>query len=58
MKKILSIICIVLLGSYVNANDEEIVESSISNVTVFSQGAQIYRKSSWETPQNWNWGRK
>lgn len=47
MKKILSIICIVLLGSYANANDEEIVESNISNVTVFSQGAQIYRKSSY-----------
>lgn len=47
MKKIFSLLCIVLFTLNANANDEKIVKSTISKVTVYSQGAQIYRKSSY-----------
>lgn len=47
MKKIFSLICIALFTLNANANDEKIVKSTISKVTVYSQGAQIYRKSSY-----------
>ena len=47
MKKILSLISIVLFVMSAKAADEKIVKSSISKVTVYSQGAQIYRTSSY-----------
>jgi len=47
MKKVLALIGIVLLSANAHAEDEKIVKSSISKVTVYSQGAQIFRKSSY-----------
>jgi len=42
MKKIVSLIWSVLFAISVQATEEEIVKSTISKVTVYSQGAQIY----------------
>lgn len=47
MKKIVSLICLVLLASNTFANDEKVVPSKISKVTVYSQGAQVYRTASY-----------
>lgn len=47
MKRIVSLVCLLLITAYANANDEKIVESKISQVTVYSQGAQIYQKASY-----------
>ncbi len=47
MKKIASLLCILFIAVYANANDEKIVESKISHVTVYTQGAQIYRTASY-----------
>lgn len=47
MKKIASLICLLLITVYANANDEKIVDSKISQVTVYSQGAQVYRNASY-----------
>lgn len=46
MKKIVSFLCLLIAVS-TYANDEKIVESKISKVTVYSQGAQVYRSSSY-----------
>lgn len=43
MKKIVSLIWFAFIVLSVQATEEEIVKSSISKVTVYSQGAQIYR---------------
>lgn len=47
MKKIVSIICLLLVAVNTYANDEKIVPSKISKVTVYSQGAQVYRSASY-----------
>ncbi len=47
MKKILSLIGIAILTFQSHASDEKIVPSSIKKVTVYSQGAQIYRSASY-----------
>ncbi len=47
MKKILVISCAILYGLTAHAEDEKIVKSSISSVTVYSQGAQIFRKATY-----------
>ncbi|MDX2361748.1 MAG: DUF4139 domain-containing protein [Crocinitomicaceae bacterium] len=47
MKRILCLICAVLLTTTADASDEKIVKSSIKKVTVYSQGAQIFRHSSY-----------
>lgn len=47
MKNIFAIICALIISLPVSANDEKIVESKISNVTVYAQGAQIFRSSSY-----------
>lgn len=47
MKKIIGLICIFALSINANANDEKIVKSDISKVTVYSQGAQIHRKATY-----------
>lgn len=47
MKKLLTLIGIILLTANSHANDEKIVKSNITNVTVYSQGAQIFRTSSY-----------
>jgi uncharacterized protein (TIGR02231 family) len=47
MKKLLGLICVLLLATNADASDEKIVKSKISKVTVYSQGAQIYRRASY-----------
>ncbi len=47
MKKIISLISIVLFAMNAKATDEKIVPSTISSVTVYSQGAQIYRSATY-----------
>ncbi|XOV67476.1 MAG: DUF4139 domain-containing protein [Fluviicola sp.] len=47
MKKIVSLICLLLIAASTYANDEEVVPSKISKVTVYSQGAQVYRSASY-----------
>ena len=47
MKKILGLICLLFIATYADAEDEKIVKSSISKVTVYSQGAQIFRNASY-----------
>ncbi len=45
MKKILGLICVLLITIHASAGDEKVVPSEIKKVTVYSQGAQIYRTS-------------
>ena len=40
-------ICLLLLAANTYANDDEIVASKISKVTVYSQGAQVYRSATY-----------
>lgn len=47
MKKILGLICAILFAAQASAGDEKVVPSEIKKVTVYSQGAQIYRTSSY-----------
>ncbi len=47
MKKSIVFGLFVLLGFIANANDKEIVKSTITEVTVYAQGAQIYQKASY-----------
>ncbi|MDB3906932.1 DUF4139 domain-containing protein [Crocinitomicaceae bacterium] len=47
MKKFVSFICLLLLAANTYANDDKIVASKISKVTVYSQGAQVYRTASY-----------
>lgn len=47
MKKIVSLICLLFIAANIYANDDKIVESKISKVTVYSQGAQVYRTASY-----------
>lgn len=47
MKKLLSLISLLILTIQVQASEEKIVSSSIEKVTVYSQGAQIYRKATY-----------
>lgn len=47
MKKIASLICLLFITVYANANDEKIIGSKISQVTVYSQGAQIFRNATY-----------
>ena len=47
MKKISSIAVIMLIMFQVRANDKEIIKSTISEVTVYAQGAQLFQKASY-----------
>lgn len=47
MKKIFGLFALILFAHNVSAIEEEIVKSTISNVTVYSQGAQIFRKANY-----------
>jgi len=47
MKKIIVFSCAIFYALTAHAEDEKIVKSSIKSVTVYSQGAQIYRKSTY-----------
>lgn len=47
MKKIIGILGMLGITFFSNAIEEEIIKSSISNVTVYSQGAQVFRKANY-----------
>ena len=47
MKSIIILFSVLCFANSAKANDEKIVKSKISKVTVYSQGAQIYRKASY-----------
>lgn len=47
MKKLFSVFLGVLIATSLYANDEKIVSSKIKKVTVYSQGAQVYRNASY-----------
>lgn len=47
MKKIIGILGLLIFSFQATAIEEEIVKSTISNVTVYSQGAQIFRKANY-----------
>ena len=47
MKNIILLFSVLWFAFSAKANDEKIVKSTISKVTVYSQGAQIYRKASY-----------
>ena len=47
MKKVFNLFFAILIAVSAKAADEKIVKSSISKVTIYSQGAQIYRKASY-----------
>lgn len=47
MKKIIGLLGLVGISFFSHATEEEIVKSTISNVTVYSQGAQVFRKANY-----------
>lgn len=47
MKKLFSVLLSVLVVTSLYANDEKIVPSKIQKVTVYSQGAQVYRSATY-----------
>jgi uncharacterized protein (TIGR02231 family) len=47
MKKSLLFVCLILGTSWLNATEKEIVKSSLAEVTVFAQGAQLHHKASY-----------
>ena len=47
MKKIFAILVSILIATNTFAEDEKILKSKIEKVTVYSQGAQVYRKASY-----------
>lgn len=47
MKKINIVLFLLLFAANTHANDEKVVPSKISKVTVYSQGAQIYRNATY-----------
>ncbi len=47
MKKLLPLLALLFLSSTLFANDEKVIPSKISKVTVYSQGAQIHRKANY-----------
>lgn len=47
MKKIIGILGMLGITFFSNAIEEEIIKSNISNVTVYSQGAQVFRKANY-----------
>lgn len=47
MKKLFSVFLSILVVTSLYANDEKVVPSKIQKVTVYSQGAQIYRSASY-----------
>lgn len=47
MKKIIGILGLLIFSFNASAVEEEIIKSTITNVTVYSQGAQIFRKANY-----------
>jgi uncharacterized protein (TIGR02231 family) len=47
MNKIMTLVCSLVLGTFLLANEKELVKSSLNEVTVYSQGAQLHHKASY-----------
>ena len=47
MKKITTLVCTLILSTILFANEKDLVKSSLNEVTVFSQGAQLHHKASY-----------
>ena len=47
MNKIMTLVCSLVLGTFLLANEKELVKSSLNEATVYSQGAQLHHKASY-----------
>lgn len=47
MNKIMTLVCSLVLGTFLLANEKELVKSTINEATVYSQGAQLHHKASY-----------
>ena len=47
MKKIMTLVCSLALGTFLLANEKELIKSTLNEATVYSQGAQLHHKASY-----------
>ncbi len=47
MKKIMTLVCSLVLGTFLLANEKELIKSTLNEATVYSQGAQLHHKASY-----------
>ncbi|MEY3048446.1 MAG: hypothetical protein RL365_484 [Bacteroidota bacterium] len=47
MNKIITLVCSLVLGSFLLANEKELIKSTLNEATVYSQGAQLHHKASY-----------
>ena len=47
MKKVIGIVIVMLAAFSLKANDKEIVKPTLSEVTVYAQGAQLFQKANY-----------
>jgi len=47
MNKIMTLVCSLLLGTFLLANEKELIKSTLNEATVYSQGAQLHHKASY-----------
>ncbi|MEY4127632.1 MAG: hypothetical protein RL737_1821 [Bacteroidota bacterium] len=47
MNKIMTLVCSLVLGTFLLANEKELVKSTLNEATVYSQGAQLHHKASY-----------
>jgi uncharacterized protein (TIGR02231 family) len=46
MNKIMTLVCSLVLGTFLLANEKELIKSTLNEATVYSQGAQLHHKAS------------
>jgi uncharacterized protein (TIGR02231 family) len=47
MNKIMTLVCSLVLGTFLLANEKELIKSTLNEATVYSQGAQLHHKASY-----------
>jgi uncharacterized protein (TIGR02231 family) len=47
MNKIMTLVCSLVLGTFLLANEKELIKSNLNEATVYSQGAQLHHKASY-----------
>ena len=47
MNKIMTLVCSLVLGTFLLANEKELIKSTLYEATVYSQGAQLHHKASY-----------
>ena len=47
MNKIMTLVCSLALGTFLLANEKELIKSTLNEATVYSQGAQLHHKASY-----------